>query len=296
MKLSKIFLSLIFLFLIHAPVHALEVLQLDSQKVQELSYIPGVHSQRILLAQISDCQFIADPVEKQRCLHEKQSKPSGLKKESTPNNNAEGLSNTINALSKSGSSKDSALIVFAVIGVVVLIVWIPYTLKYIYNWIKGDDVSGRWQVETVYTRMFKSDIGQGISRSGNLYGARLTLSMGDEIGSQMGLVVEGGRHSITDKAATWSSSNDGSYIMGGPAIYWGFKEMFLGLELTGGTSDLARVGLMSKANGALQFSISHFTFGLDLGAMYTRIKEFRGLTSNIDSFQFFLSTAVGVQF
>jgi hypothetical protein len=241
----------------------------------------------------SECEKIVDIKKRRECI---ESLRTPVQTQSKDEEMA-GTLDFIGNISKSaGSSDDGALIVFAVIGIVVLIVWIPYTARYIYKWAKDSEAPGWWQLDMATTLLDNKEISPGVKRDGYSFGPRLSLFMGAESEHQMALIAEVGKHHLVTEQLGVKQKSDGIYAMAGPGIFWGFRQFQAGLQILGGTSDDNDTGLISKASGRMQFSFLNISASLEFGTYYSQINDWRGISRDIDGFQYFAGFGLGYLF
>ncbi len=273
--------------------------EVSSTQAWDSTQMPGARYQLVTLAQLKkDCDEIdgnfQDEEERKRCQKEREIKTEQITDESNL-----ALVDSVNAFARAGhsSSGDGALIIFAVIGVVVLIVWIPYVLAYLYQWIaKGESAKGWWQLELLYTAMSRERLSSDTQRSGGFLGLRGSLFMGEDSGQQMILVVEGGRVDFEEVILGQKREYQAGYLMAGPGLSFGSEQTHFGLQIIGGTADSRAIGLLSKATGFFKINFNPWLFSLDLGALYSNIHSDRGAARDIDGFQFVGSVGFGLSF
>jgi len=257
----------------------------------------GVRVERILLADNSavmtkeDCEKITDPKKERDCF----SRMGRQERDERGDNVSLDIGQ---AIGQGANSRDAALIVFAVIGIVVLIIWIPYTIRYLYKYFRDGEGSGWMTLSFSHLNLKKTEqTPHPIERNGVLNGLNMLLAMGDEA-THMGLALEGGQYTLHDLNTNTRvvTKSEDKYLMGGPSILYGFKEFNGSLDIMGGKGFGNTTGLMSKASLGLNFTFSKIYLGLQLGAFYSKIKDFSGVLRDIDGFQFFIGGKFGITF
>jgi hypothetical protein len=189
---------------------------------------------------------------------EAQTKQVVLKTEEQPAN--EVLEQTANLFSGfSPNSGEEVLIVFAVVGVVLVIAWIVSFPVAVYKAIQDKNTEQQHMLTLNYLN-FSLDESRG-----DLLG----LKYGFYLGKNVGLTSEVGQYSLRR-----GDSIHGQYWLVGPSMMFRMDEFFIKLDLGAGSSFNSHFGLMSKADLSLNWIFkSGFNFGVGMGGMYLQVKE-----------------------
>jgi hypothetical protein len=202
------------------------------------------------------------------------------------------------------NSSDSAIVVFAIIGVVVIIAWLPYAITYLYDLGDSDSQYCPW-----YRLSFKNksitNTGPNIDveRDAVFSSVQLGVASLNEDYPFLGLITEVGNHRIKDKLLGVITEYNGSYFMAGPSVSLGKPNGdVITLDLMGGFSDHRSVALLGEASFNWNINIykkaTDFspTINLGFGANYLNIKENEGIIKNINKYSLFLGVGIGVNF
>ena len=202
------------------------------------------------------------------------------------------------------SSSNDAVVVFAVIGLVIIVAWLPYALAYLYDPARGESNYCPWyRLSLRYKDITSSSSKVDAKRSANYTGINLGIaSLGEEY-SFLGLSMELGSHKITDTIGTNEENFDGTYFMIGPSIALGKPHnTVVTLNLLGGTSFHEDISLMGEASIDFIFNLNDSatkmapTFNINFGANYLDINEQEGIIKNINQYSLFFGVGAGVNF
>lgn len=178
-----------------------------------------------------------------------------------------------------GSSDELALIIMAVIGVTMVVAWVPYFPLLAYKAIKGEEGQQLdQQLSLVSSVQFDGQ------RRGHLSGARYSFYLSNQHHQGLGMATELGYYNYSDKDEATGSrrGNDGPYWLIGPSLLFRFDPVFYSkLDLMGGTSVDSDLGLISRAEASLNANLGrNISAGLGIGGIYLKMKEYQGVFSN----------------
>lgn len=183
----------------------------------------------------------------------------------------------------SPNSGEEVLIVFAIVGVVLVVAWIASFPVAVYKALNDKNANQRHMISLNYFN-FSMD---------ESHGDLLGLKYGFYLGQYVGITSEIGQYTLKDRGPV-----DGQYWSIGPSILMNFtKELMLKLDLGAGSSFNSYFGLMSKAELTLNWiDKSGFTLGVGLGGMYLKVKEFEDVTRANQEIGFGYSANMGYLF
>ena len=221
-------------------------------------------------------------------------------------------------ISSSGGGEEAALIVFALVGLVVVLLWVPYFPIFIYQQLKNGE---KFQLVHLFSLHIlglrngrKNDYGKPDSqtseiREGYLSTLRYNLHLAEKgtIGEMaLGVAFEFGQYKLKDinEDTKESKRYDGQFWMVGPSILFGYDltenstdDMFVKIDLLGGTSIGNDLGLVSKAEFSANLKTPQgLTYGLGIGALYLNVKDERGILTNSANLGLTLSANAGYTF
>ncbi len=204
-----------------------------------------------------------------------------------------------------GSSKDSALIVFAVVGIVVVVLWVPYVLAYSYDALLGESNFCPWyQFDFSYKNLSKNQDQNGVERQGHYKSLGISLGSLVEKYKLLGLKLKLGHHIIKEQVNGESVEHDGMFFLIGPRLnFRAHKQLSFALNLLAGTSDNNSIGFMSEASFEMNYAfINDYKwmpfFSLSFGADYFSVDGLKdsALDSSTSHYSLFLSAGLGFQF
>jgi hypothetical protein len=164
----------------------------------------------------------------------------------------------------SPNSGEEVLIVFAIVGVVLVIAWIASFPVAVYKAVKDKDTKRQHLLGLNY---FKYSLDEF---DGNLYGLKYGFYLGDNVG----ITSEVGQYELRNHGYT-----NGQYWLVGPSMIYKMDDFLFKLDLGAGSSFDSQFGLMSKADFSFNWlSKSGFNIGFGLGGMYLQLREFDGVS------------------
>ncbi len=199
-----------------------------------------------------------------------------------------------------GNGKDAAILIFAVVGTVVLVAWIPYTALLVYRAIKKPEnfkVHSLLEAQFIYL--------SPAERKGFIGAIQYTpflIEKSSAKKSNYGLNFEIGNYHFKDSGDLASVKYNSFYWLIGPSIVFGNldapgKAVFAKLDLMAGTSFSRDVKLMLKADISFQFiPVKKFFYGVGFGADYMDGQKGKGIVTHIDNLKAHFLLTTGVRF
>lgn len=183
---------------------------------------------------------------------------------------------TAQAIAHSDSGDEAALVVFAVIGVVMVVAWLPYLPILIHDIWTDDKNLKVHHFLTAQWSLFGGDFnssdissrGHG-RRSGSLLGLRYSFyeERSEDKEYKMGFATELGHYLVKEK-----NRLEGSYWLAGPSIVFGDirpESLIVKLDLMGGTTFDSNIGLISRAEFTVSWlTLNQIIIGISMGGLY----------------------------
>lgn len=193
-------------------------------------------------------------------------------------------------------NNEAALIIFAVVGIVVIVAWIPYFAGVTYQLIKGEKDS--FQLNHLVSGQFTQ---LTTDRDGILAGGRYSLfvnPVNDRGAVSYGLSFESGYYESQEKNKNGKRElNHGAYWMTGPTILAGEGSLFGKIDLLAGSSFDRNLGLISKAEASLNWLFdSGLTLGASIGGLYFHVKDRNGILKHENDLGFTYGVVSGFSF
>jgi hypothetical protein len=202
------------------------------------------------------------------------------------------------------ASDDAAIVVFAIIGLVVIIAWIPYAITYLYDLQYEGTTYCPWYRLSYQFKQLKSNSEKlDIDRDAKFHGFQLGISSLHQEYSFFSFVAEVGHHEITDTIDGEDQKYFGEYLMLGPSVVLGKPNKdVIALNLMGGASTNSDVSVIAEA--ALNWSINLNSLAvkyapilnLNFGANYLDVKETEGIIKNMNKNSLFWGVGFGFNF
>jgi hypothetical protein len=208
-----------------------------------------------------------------------------------------------------GNAKEAALLIFAVVGIVVILMWIPYFPILIYQAVRDRFEYNFINHFSLRSSSINSSDAFNDKRSGYMhglnYGFYLSKRKSDPL-LQLGLTTEFGSYNFDDENHRQQDRKNyhGGYYLIGPSMILAKSnkkiidyDFFTKLDLLAGSSFSGDLGLLSKAE--ISFNLTYasgFTMGLGIGGLYIDVNEKKGILSNIDNVGLSLSSNIGYMF
>ena len=279
-----------------------KMIQVSPDEMQKL-ILRGYKNQTILLAQRNQTESDKEQASKKK--KDKKNKDEDKDRDETDGDFYPNLG--IDAWMSSSSNDEAALIVFAVVGLVMIIAWVPYFPVLAYKAIKNKedhDLIHLLSMNYVLTQDRSLD---DQYRYRNVSGLRYSLFIKEkdsERSTSLGFATELGyyHYRLKDFETNEKERLEGGYWLLGPAMLFGTPEgkagnIFGKIELLAGTSFDSDLGLVTKADlsGNVELGAG-LSFGLGLGALYIDLKNSKGLLQNTDELSFMVSTNLSYAF
>ncbi len=282
----RIFLSLILslIFAIPRAEATSKILQISEQEMRELLANPAIRRHTILLTENDN--------PKKKVEEEEEKRKSSPDHASFPTFQGSGHS----SFGSMNSADEAAAIVFAVIGLVAVIAWIGYFPEMAYEAIKhgGTRYNFPQQVslETVVME------GNKTLREGYLSGITYNAFLEEKKDPffQTGVGSEIGYFNLHERKGAKKRSEGGFWLFG-PSIRIGEKEKgHLRLDLLAGSSFDRDLGVLTKAQVAMDFYEGDYIIGLHFGALYAHLKSNKGIAEDITNTGLILGASFGRKF
>lgn len=179
---------------------------------------------------------------------------------------------TVNTLAHSNGGDEAAMIIFAVVGLVVIVAWIPYLPVLIHNMVANDDK--KLKIHHMISAQWNTLVSEA-PRNGSLTGLRYSFfeDRKDLVSNlKMGFAIESGYYLVKER-----ERYEGGYWLAGPSIAVGAIEpdsLMVKIDLMGGSSFDSDLGLISRAELSMNWLFhSKLSLGVSLGGLYMNVKE-----------------------
>jgi len=194
-----------------------------------------------------------------------------------------------------GSNRESAAVVFVIVGAIVIVVWALYVIKYLYDSAVGITPCNRWSELTLVSSAISRSSTQHIDFNGVRFMTGFRTGVTD-----VGIAVELGRSDILLTEAS-ALALKGKYWFLGPMLRWRFSEgknpHFFQMNFMGGSTDQDEIGVIAKASLGLRFGIGdHMHIGFSWGAMNIRLNNDQGIISDRDQYHYLYGINAGFSF
>ena len=263
-----------------------EVTPESMEKLLKLS--PELKTQRIALTENEDCALKIDPVEKKKCEERRLQR---VNSEVVPQITT----------SSSTQDKDAAILVFALVGTVMIVVWVPYVAYLGYKLATSpDEVSAQHLLSLNATGMANMGNSEGQASGGTFAGTRYTFLMNSKAEPNLGagLSAELGYYDLeVSDAVARSAERFGSYWLAGPTVQFTlFEGIFLKLDLLAGRSFDSQLELFTRADITANVEWQRWVFGLGVSGLYFDLREREGILNRHSNASIGLSGNVGFRF
>jgi len=212
-----------------------------------------------------------------------------------------GLQPSLNLMTSGGNSEDTAIMIFAVTGTVMLFMWIPYAALLTYRAIKKPECFD-------YHSLISADFNyltNNESRSGTTMSLQYSYFLREKFdtdGKEFGFNFELGRYHFKDKEDAQLVNYTNNYWLAGPSILFGtlirgalipaFK-----IDLLAGTSFHSEVKLMLKADlKAMLIFPNQILAGIGGGADYIKGQRGRGILTHVNDLSTHILLTIGYFF
>lgn len=215
--------------------------------------------------------------------------------DSTPTLNNSGVDVLLNSPTTNGN-KEAALIVFAIVGAVVIIAWIPYFIGVSAKLLKGE--TDQLEFKRFLTAQFTQ---LTTERNGKLLGARYgfyTIDKEEKTYATYGLSFESGYYDSREKNKEQQREyRHGSYWLVGPSLFFQEGSIIGKTDLLAGSSFDQNLGLVSKAEASLHWKFkSGLMIGASLGGLYFNVKDKYGILNHHNDLGFTYGLVTGLSF
>lgn len=197
---------------------------------------------------------------------------------------------------------DGAAILFVVIGVFVVVVFMVYGIKYIYDVARHyDEYNYWWELDAAITLLGNNET-PAKHESGTLQGFKFASGFMDR-NFHIGLAAEIGNLDLKLDLRDQEELEEftGFYGVLGPAVRVFFSEnnqqVYLFLELLTGTTSPQKIRLISMARLGVNFKIyEHLRVGFNVGSLYVELKEDEGYFRERSDFSYIAGFELGFRF
>jgi hypothetical protein len=196
-----------------------------------------------------------------------------------------------------GGGRELALVIFVVVGLVILLAWVPYFPTLAYKAVsEHESICFQHQFDFKIQLIDASEQSSSSSsslieeRSGYLKEIQYSLFLSEREDSSrkmdFGLSFSLGEHHIKDrqKSSNFEKTYDDYYFLLGPTLKFTIFDNFMDfyIDLAAGESLHNEINSMAVANLKFQFYFSNWFAGLFAGGVYMDIDESRGIISSIN--------------
>ena len=288
--MKNIFLNLGLVLLLCLPSRTIEASssmsvpwrEISPQEMEKLlNRFPELRLRKIVQVDSSTCSMIIDPEEKKECEERK----------------LEGISTQA---SVSTHNKDAAIIVFAIVGTVMIAVWIPYLAYLGYKLAtKPEEVGVIHMLGANVVGMAKVGNAEGQASGGSFASTRYSFLMNSrrEPNLAAGISAEVGYYSLTITESDSSKVEQlGSYWLAGPTVNFTLlPQFFLKLDLLAGRSFDSQLELFTKADISANLSLNDWIIGVGVSGLYFNIREQEGLLNRHSNASLGFSGSLGLR-
>lgn len=190
---------------------------------------------------------------------------------------------------------DSAPLVFVIIGTVLIVVWVFYVFKYLFDLASGFTPCETWY-ELTYS---SSSISDTPDRYFDMQGLRFLTGFRDGY-TDVGIAVEMGHADIL-LTEQQSLKLDGFYWLLGPTLRWrlsdDYNPHYIHMNFLGGSTEHDEIGVIAKATLGLQFGFGkHFHLGFNWGVMNINLHDNSAILTDRDQYHFLYGVNSGFRF
>lgn len=202
-----------------------------------------------------------------------------------------------NNILKSGNNSNSndAAIIFVIVGTIVIVVWVLYVFKYLFDLSMGFKPCETWYQLSINS----SSISDTTDTYYNMKGIRFTSGF-REGSTDIGIALEAGKTDIllTEQQAL---KLDGSYWLLGPTLRWqlssGYNPYYFHMNFMGGTTSHDETGVIAIATMGLQFGFGkHLYLGINWGAININLHDNPAILTERDQYHFLYGINSGFRF
>jgi hypothetical protein len=283
---------------------AVEISQTEMERLLKVN--PQIRTRRLALTEFEELKKKEEQERKKRRqekLRKQKEKEEQERKErqTTMAQTAQDVA-PLHQINLGGDAGDAALVVFAVIGLVVIIAWIPYAAMGIKELITGQKSSNLDFLLSINTSLIeKKRIRSQTNtiRSGSDLNLNLSFYFKESESSQYGLSTEVGYHLFEDQLQSGTIQHNAVYALTGPSLRVFFdnkKTLGLKMDLMAGTSEDNSIGLLSKAQILLQVYQNDLLLHFGGGSQFIESQRTEGPLLNLNSFNFYAVAGVGFNF
>jgi len=194
-----------------------------------------------------------------------------------------------------GNNHDNAPILFVIVGTIVVIVWVLYVFKYMFDVATGFRPCGYWNEFSLTSSRITRTINQYAEFDG------LTYMTGFRDGlTDVGISIELG-HADLQLPQLLSQRLQGRYWLLGPVLRWRFttstNPSYFSMNFLAGSTEHDVMGTIAQANLGLQFGLGASAhLGLSWGAMKIDINDHQGILQDRDEYYYLYGINFGFGF
>lgn len=258
--------------------------KVSSDEIEQLlKRSPELKFHKLVKTDLSDCVVLTDPLEKKKCEDQKIQAVS------------------VSHANVSVESKDATIIVFAIVGTVMIVVWLPYLAYLGYKMATHPkEVSTQHMLGVYAVGMGQVGNADGQTSGGYFTSSRYTFLMNSQAEPNLaaGLSAELGYYSlrITDSDQS-KFSQYGSFWLAGPTLNFTIMpDVFIKLDLLAGRSFDSQLKLFTKADISANMAFDRWVFGLGVTGLLFRMKEQEGLLNRHSNASLGFNGSVGLRF
>ncbi len=197
--------------------------------------------------------------------------------------------------STSGGNDKAAAIVFVVIGTVLVVAWVLYVFKYLYDVSTGFEPCGYWNEFTVAS----SSISGTSDEYADFNGIKYMTGFRDGA-TDVGFAVELGQADIL-LPQLLSQRLQGFYWMLGPVLRWRMSSNknphYFSMNFLAGSTEHDEMGVIAQASLGVQFGLGEsMHLGFSWGAMNIDVHESHALLNDRDEYYYLYGMNFGFKF
>lgn len=214
------------------------------------------------------------------------------------------INTNVNLNMNMSGSKEDAILVFAIVGLIVVMAWIPYAIKYLYDLGNGDDYCPWYRLSFRHKQIMDSSKDFGSKRESTFSGVQLGIASLKRDYSGLGLAFEVGGHKIKDTIDNNQKTYSGTYFLMGPSIAIGEPDtQVYSVDLLGGSSTDSNIEFLAEAAFNWNINLNPHarevapTINLSFGASYIGLEQDEGIVGDkIDEYSLFFGIGFGFNF
>lgn len=197
--------------------------------------------------------------------------------------------------SSSGGNRDSAAVLFVIVGTVLIVVWTLYVFKYFYDVATGFRPCGYWSQLTLASSQISSNTNEHADFNGINY-----MTGFRDGATEVGISFEMGQADVL-LPQLLNQRLRGRYWLLGPVLRWRMSNTknphYFSMNFLAGSTEHDEMGTIAKASLGLQFSMGNSAhLGFSWGAMNINIKDKQGILQNHEEYYYLYGINFGFGF